>query len=53
MDYEALLRKYMEHVLGCEGTTFVSHLYQTDFSPEEIARLQKMDQEEINRHAGT
>lgn len=49
IDYRKLLSKYMSHVASEEGTTFVSalvHSYVTDFTPEEIAELQKIDKED-------
>ncbi len=37
MDYQKLLKKYMRHVLDCEGVTFVdyigSHSAEVEFTP--------------------
>lgn len=50
MDFEALLKKYMSHVLQEEGVTFVEHLGNDPwprsdvvFSVEEIAALKTID----------
>jgi hypothetical protein len=47
IDYKALLRKYMRHVLDTEGVTFVDYLDidDSDFTPVEVAALQNMDEE--------
>jgi len=50
MDYEALLKKYMQHVGDCEGITFV-HLLNSgagrdvEFSEEEVEALEKIHEE--------
>lgn len=49
MDYEALLKKYMEHVACCEGVTYVEQLNvywdMPQFSDDEAAALSAMDHE--------
>ncbi len=49
INYEELLRRYMEHVLKCEGTDFVSAIgddwsgfSDVKFSAEEIEVLKSM-----------
>jgi hypothetical protein len=47
MDYEELLKKYMEHVGDCEGTTYVDNLndsWRSDvkFTEEEVAELERI-----------
>lgn len=49
MDYRELLRKYIEHVESCEGTTFLSEYYRgapsdVEFTEEEWADLQRLAQ---------
>jgi hypothetical protein len=44
VDYAALLKRYMQHVRDCEGTTFIEQLPQAaesdvTFSEEECAEL--------------
>lgn len=50
MDYKELLKKYMQHVGDCEGTTFVHLLNsgaarEVDFSDEEVEALEKIHEE--------
>ena len=45
IDYRELLRKYINHVGCCEGITFLSNIYASDFTTEEFAELQKLDKE--------
>ena len=49
IDYEELLKKYMQHVGEYEGSTFVSHLNSSHcdvtFTLEEIERLQSIHSE--------
>ena len=47
IDYKALLRKYMELVLSCEGVTFVSLRGDDEFTADEVAALEAIT-EEIN-----
>lgn len=48
IDYRELLRKYLEHVAGCEGIGFTYLLNETcsgssvEFTDEEVAELQRM-----------
>jgi hypothetical protein len=48
-DYKTLLKKYMQHVIECEGISFVSHIndYTSDvlFTDEEAEELRKIDNE--------
>lgn len=50
MEYEELLKKYMAHVIDCEGTTFVNRLNSgcgadVDFTEEEVQELERIEQE--------
>jgi hypothetical protein len=47
INYEALLRKYMAHVLDVEGATFVDTSRCSDivFTPDELAILEAIDAE--------
>jgi hypothetical protein len=47
MDYRELLKKYINHVGYCEGTTFIHMAYPDDmgFTAEEVAELEKLDAE--------
>jgi hypothetical protein len=50
MDYRELLKKYMEHVGDCEGTTFVDWLNEhsrsdVEFTGEEVAELESIREE--------
>jgi hypothetical protein len=47
IDYAALLKRYMQHVRDCQGTTFVEQLppaseSEVEFTPEECAELIKI-----------
>lgn len=50
MDYEELLKKYIQHVIDCEGTDFI-YLANTgarcsvDFTQEEIEVLEKLSED--------
>ena len=53
VDYRALLKKYIQHVGGCEGVTFLSdhrtpggYSYQDGFTPEEWAALKALEYEQ-------
>lgn len=43
IDFEALLRKYVEHVSDCEGINYLSQIGEShsevEFTPEEVAYL--------------
>lgn len=46
IDYKHLLRKYMQHVLDCEGTTFIGvdpGGSNVTFTVEELVELHKID----------
>ena len=47
IDYKALLRKYMQHILDMEGITFVTYAPEGDvtFTALEMAALQNMHDE--------
>lgn len=50
MDYKELLKKYMAHVVDCEGTTFVNRLNSgcgadVDFTEEEVLELERIEHE--------
>lgn len=50
MDYEELLKKYMQHVGDCEGAVFADRLNagcgaDVDFSDEEVAELERIRDE--------
>lgn len=47
MDYKELLKKYAQHVLDSEGTTFISNNYLSlnYFSEEEITELKQINKE--------
>lgn len=50
MDYEELLKKYMQHVLDCEGTDFVWQLNSggpcdVEFTAEEVEILEKLSED--------
>lgn len=46
MNYEALLRRYIEHVANSEGTHFIdANMQHAGFSDEEAAELEKMGRE--------
>lgn len=46
IDYQALLKKYMDLVDYHEGTTFVSDaMYAREFTPEELAELNRIEGE--------
>lgn len=49
MDYEALLRKYVQHVGEYEGCTFIhflnSPICDVEFTEEERAVLERMSEE--------
>ena len=47
MDYKELLRKYMEHVLQCEGVDFTNRLNEgleseVVFTDDEVAELKQL-----------
>ncbi len=44
IDYEDLLRRFMEHVVECEGLYFLDHLNRTGvkFTDEEVKLLRKL-----------
>lgn len=52
IDYKELLKKYMEHVVECEGTTFLLHAqvggssqFPTDFTKGELMELKRIARE--------
>lgn len=49
MDYEALLKKYMQHVCDCEGIDFVVRIgdrhSDVEFTDEEKAELERISEE--------
>lgn len=50
MDYKELLKKYMQHVGDCEGTSFLHLLNsgcgcEVDFTNEEVEALEKIHEE--------
>lgn len=49
MDYEELLKKYMQHVGEYEGSTFVGSLNSNrcdvKFTEEEVAELERLQEE--------
>jgi hypothetical protein len=49
MDYEALLKKYMEHVASCESIDYVDHIgsycTEVEFTAEEKAELERISGE--------
>lgn len=49
MDYEALLRKYVQHVGEYEGSTFIAwlncHHCDVKFTKEEVAELERISEE--------
>ena len=43
IDYEALLKKYIEHVVDCESVDFLSEAHDYgQFTTEELAALQRL-----------
>lgn len=49
IDYKSLLKKYIAHVVACEGSDFVSFRYvdPSRFSQEEIAELRRLSKEGV------
>ncbi len=47
MDYRALLTKYINHVVDCEGVDFIEYgcPFTPEFSAEEWAELEALSQE--------
>lgn len=49
MNYELLLKKYMAHILDCEGMTYISLINSAgcnqSFSHEELAVLDRLEDE--------
>jgi hypothetical protein len=45
IDYESLLRRYIAHVLQCEGRDFVSQADEPEFTQEELAWMEKVSAE--------
>ena len=47
MDYRELLKKYIEYVGLCDGSTFIYSIatHGDDFTEEEIKELNKLDDE--------
>lgn len=49
MDYEELLKKYMQHVQSCESITYVDHIgsccTEIDFTEAEKAELERIEDE--------
>jgi hypothetical protein len=49
MDYEALLKKYVQHVGEYEGSTFINWLNSphcdVKFTDEEVAELERISEE--------
>lgn len=50
MDYKALLKQYMLHIVDQEGITFVGHSNEwfgmkSRFTPEQKAELERMENE--------
>jgi hypothetical protein len=57
MDYRELLKKYINHVGDCEGTTFLGDHDRGDardfeFTDEEWTELQKLDKEPLGLEYG-
>ena len=48
VNYEALLRKYINHIGQCEGTEFIRDLDETEFSKDEINALKRLAEETMN-----
>ncbi len=43
INYEELLRKYIEHVVGCEGADFLSTSWVfNEFTPDELLALYRL-----------
>ena len=48
IDHEELLKKYIEHVVLCEGYSFISDIENYEgFTDEEIQHLEKIESEII------
>lgn len=46
VDYHALLMKYIQHVVDCEGISFLEEWQRSKyFSDEEWAELQRLDRQ--------
>ena len=47
MDYQALLKQYLQFITDMEGTTYVQlDVANNYFTPEELAELRRLDNEE-------
>ena len=45
LNYEVLLKKYIDHVRSCEGTDFVSDAKKPEFSAQEVEALNRLADE--------
>lgn len=46
VNYRELLKKYIGHVAGCEGVSFIGPRYMpNEFTDEEWEELQRLDEE--------
>jgi len=46
VNYRELLKKYIGHVAGCEGVSFIGSRYMpNEFTDEEWEELQRLDEE--------
>lgn len=52
IDYPNLLRKYVEHVTDCEGTSFVSRINEGGACDVEFTDSERLCLENIARQAG-
>ena len=43
-DYLELLKRYIQHVSDCEGTTFLSDRYRDFFTPDDFEILHNLGQ---------
>jgi hypothetical protein len=53
IDYEALLRKYIQHVYVCEGSTFIGSTWFSvpkDFTFEEACVLNRLSEEAVSAY---
>jgi hypothetical protein len=46
MNYETLLVKYIHHVEECEGTNFLLDWGRSSFTPEELAELNRLAEQD-------
>lgn len=46
VDHKELLKKYVHHVIECEGTDFINHMHSdVEFGQDEIDELTKISEE--------